>query len=78
MLLRLILFAIGFYYLFKFLSRFFGGFMIKKAQEHYNQNHYQQPQYNRPKEGEIKLTYKPKDNKQHVKGGDYVDFEEIE
>ena len=75
---RIILFGIVFYYLFKFLGKLFRGFLFKKAQEQYagyNKSSYQQSQRN---EGDIKITYKPKDDKTHVTGGDYVDFEEVD
>lgn len=78
-MIRLLLFAVVFYYLFKFIARIFSVFLIKKAQQqhtnqsgNFNQQHYQK------KDGDIKITYTPNSNKKHVKGGDYVEFEELE
>ena len=78
MFFRLILFGIIFYYLFKFIARIFGVFIVNKAQKQYGNP--SSTNYNRQhkKEGEINITKIPKDDKKHVKGGDYVDFEEIE
>ena len=76
-MIRLILFGIVFYYLFKFLSKIFGVFLVKKVQQQYsNQQNYSQN--NHRTEGDIKVSYTPKDDKKHVKGGDYVDFEEVD
>jgi len=74
-MVRFLLFAVVFYYLFKFLSKIFGVFLVKKAQQQYSNQ--SSNQYQNRKEGEINIKSVPKDDKKHVKGGDYVDFEEV-
>ena len=78
-MVRFLLFAVVFYYLFKFLSKIFGVFLVKKAQQQYSNqgNGFSNAKQNQSK-GDVKITYQPKDDKKHVKGGDYVDFEEVE
>lgn len=77
MIFRFLLFGLVFYYLFKFLARIFGVFIINKAQKQYS-NQSNPFNQQKKKEGEINITDIPKDNKKHVQGGDYVDFEEVE
>ena len=77
MIFKFLMYGVVFYYLFKFLARVFGGFIIKKASQQFtNQNPYSSNQQNK-KEGEVHIKSNPKDDKKHVKGGDYVDFEEV-
>lgn len=78
-MVRLLFIGIILYFLFKFLVRIFGFFIIRKVQNEYTQqgnSHHRKEQKHR-KEGEIEITYSPNDEKKHVKGGDYVDFEEV-
>ena len=76
LLLKVILFALVFYYIIKtigsFVFRFLGG----------NASHHQQRQANQhKKEGEINIDYIPHDQKSKStsskKGGDYIDYEEV-
>ena len=78
MILKLLIYGAVFYYLFKFLARIFGVFIIKKASQQFGgQQQYNQANQQQKKEGEIRIKTKPKDDKKHVQGGDYVDFEDI-
>lgn len=78
MIFKILIYGVVFYYLFKFLARIFGVFIIKKAAQQFgNQNQYNQTNQQHKKEGEIKIKVQPKDDKKHVQGGDYVDFEEV-
>lgn len=78
-MVRFLLFAVIAYYLFKFLSKIFGVFLIKKAQQHYsNQGNPNANQQKKNRKGDVEITYNPKDDKKHVKGGDYVEFEDID
>jgi len=77
MIFKLLIYGVVFYYLFKFIARIFGVFIIKKAAQQFtNQDQYSTNQQTK-KEGEIYIKTKPKDKKKHVTGGDYVDFEEV-
>ena len=68
-----------FYYLFKFLAKIFGVFIIKKASEQFTgQNQHTSSHQQNRKEGEVNIKTQPKIDKKHVKGGDYVEFEEVE
>ncbi len=77
----LVIFGFLFYVLFKlggfFLRMFFGGTMAQRASQ--GQRHYQQP---KPEEGNVHIDYVPEaqENKpqKKFKGGDYVDFEEVD
>lgn len=83
LLIKIIFWGIIIYYILKLFVRFFLPFFIKilakkmmskveQMQNQTNQNLYQK------KEGEVTIEYK-KEKKQHSseKGGEYVDFEEI-
>lgn len=82
-LLKTILYIIIFYYAFKFLSRLFAPYLVKKAsdtirkkaEEQYNSS---QPKSN-VKEGETVIDKKPRTQQQSNNSvGEYVDFEEID
>lgn len=78
-MVRLLFIGVILYFLFKFLARIFGFYVIRKVQKEYaqqNNTHHRNDQKHK-KEGEIEITYSPNDDKKHVKGGDYVDFEEV-
>ena len=53
-------------------------FLVKKAQQQYSNQGQNYNQKEQQKEGDVKITYKPNDDKKHVKGGDYVEFEEVD
>jgi len=82
-LLKFIFFALLFYYGFKFLTRLFAPFLIKKvadtmqkkAEEQFGG---QQPK-NSVKEGETIIDKAPRNSAQSKNSvGEYVDFEEID
>lgn len=82
-LLKTILFILLFFYAFKFLSRIFAPYLVKKAsdtlrkkaEEHYKNS---QPKSN-VKKGETVIDRKPKPQQQNNNTvGEYVDFEEID
>lgn len=78
-MIRFLLFAVVFYYLFKFLSKVFGVFLFKKAQQQYsNQGNTNSNGQKKTRKGDVEITFNPKDDKKHVKGGDYVEFEEVD
>lgn len=80
-LLKIIFIGIAIYYVLKFLFRFFlGAFIVKVNREFANKSAYQNPNTNqrssKPNDG-VEVKYVPKSEEKHIKGGDYVDFEEV-
>jgi DNA integrity scanning protein DisA with diadenylate cyclase activity len=80
--LKMLLYFVAFYYVFKFLARIFLPIILKKAVEKAGQNFQQQSnsntQYHSNKDEIIIDTSQAKKSKETKKVGDYVDFEEIE
>jgi hypothetical protein len=82
--LKMLLYFVAFYYVFKFLARIFLPILLKKAVEKAGQNFQQQAQSNsntqyHSNRDEITIdTSQAKKSKETKKVGDYVDFEEIE
>jgi Domain of unknown function (DUF4834) len=85
-LLKTILYAVAFYYVFKFLARLFLPVLVKKAVEKAGENFQQQRQayegyQNQHQSNADEITYQtPKSDKprETKKVGEYVDYEEIE
>lgn len=82
-LLKTILFIILFYYAFKFLSRLFAPYLVKKASDTIRKKAAQQYKNSQPKsdikEGETVIDKKPRTQQQSNNSvGEYVDFEEID
>lgn len=85
-LLKTIFFLIIFYYGFKFLSRLFAPFLMKKAAETIKKKAEQQfrgqqrqQQTSSVKEGETIIDKAPEKNQQSKNSvGEYVEFEEID
>lgn len=82
-LLKTILFIILFYYAFKFLSRLFAPYLVKKASDTIRKKAEQQYKSSQPKsnikEGETVIDKKPRTQQQSNNSvGEYVDFEEID
>lgn len=75
MLLKIVLFAIVTYFIFRKVFSILGLVLGRNSQPH---RHSQPPR----KEGEIRVDYKPGDGKRsngkEFKEGEYIDFEEIE
>ena len=79
-LLKIIFIGMAFYYVFKFVGKLLlGSFFAKvaKQQANHQQNYRGQSQQQYKKAGDMNIKYAPKDSAKHVKGGDYVDYEEI-
>jgi hypothetical protein len=84
-LLKVILYAVAFYYVFKFLARIFLPVLVKKAVEKAGENFQQQQRayqsYQNHTSSGDEINYqtaksdKPRETK---KVGEYVDYEEIE
>ena len=77
-LLKLILYAVIFYYCFIFLSRLIAGFFLKKWMNKIKKDFDQKPKtdfYKKHHDDETEVSYK-KDNNIDP-GGDYVDFEDL-
>lgn len=74
---RIILWILAFYYIFKFLARLFLPVVVKKvsdkAEEHFRQQ-YQNKQQAAPNAQANRTSDKPRETK---KVGDYIDYEEI-
>ena len=85
-LLKTLLYILFFYYAFKFLTRLFAPFLMKKAAETIQKKAEQKfggqqrtQQSTTVKEGETIIDKKPLKNKQSSNSvGEYVDFEEID
>jgi len=76
-LLKLILIFVIIYWLFKTVGKFFFNTLTNKE----GQNPYQGNQQQKSREGSIHVDYNPKDKKGNhndYKGGEYVDYEEVE
>lgn len=81
--LRTLLVLLLIYYAFKFLTRLFAPYLMKKAVEKMQQKTAQQygnqKQENTVKEGETVIDKKPRTTKESNNNvGEYVDFEEVE
>ena len=82
-LLKTILFILLFYYAFKFLSRLFAPYLVKKATETMQKKAEQQfrgkQRDSSVREGETIIDKKPRNQQQSNNSvGEYVDFEEID
>jgi hypothetical protein len=82
--IKMLLYFVAFYYVFKFLARIFLPILLKKAVEKAGQNFQQQAPNNqnaqyKSNRDEITIdTSQAKKSRETKKVGDYVDFEEIE
>lgn len=82
--IKMLLYFVAFYYVFKFLARIFLPILLKKAVEKAGQNFQQQApnnqnaQYKSTREEITIDTSQAKKSRETKKVGDYVDFEEIE
>ena len=75
-ILKFILSLLVAYYVFKFLSRMYLGYIINK----FKNNTYQHTTNNTKKEqeGEVKIDKMPKGKSKKNDAGDYIDYEEID
>ena len=83
-LLRFFLIAIVCYYLFKLLIRvllpFLVKYLFKKSQNNFNEHFGQREEMNK-QEGDVTINPPPENNPKKSgsdKGGEYVDFEEVD
>ncbi|HLF53128.1 DUF4834 family protein [Flavobacterium sp.] len=79
--LKILLYIVAFYYIFKFLARLFLPIVVKKVVEKAGQNFQQQYQNTQhtPNRDEIVVdTSKAAKPRETKKVGEYVDFEEID
>ena len=77
-MLKFLVFIIVMYYVVPFVSKYFLrrfiNNQVNKVQDEFKKNTASQPKT----EGEVKVEYAPKkDSKEHLKGGEYVDYEEV-
>ena len=85
-LIKFLLFAFAAWWLFKNVARFLFGNLIKQAQQQQQQFNQQRQQGYRqqaqPKDGNVSVQFSPKKKEekssQNFKGGDYVDYEEVD
>ena len=82
-LFKTILYILLFYYAFKFLTRLFAPFLVKKAasaiKKKAEEQFRNQQAKSTVKEGETIIDKTPRDNQQNTNSvGEYVDFEEID
>lgn len=78
-LLKTIFYLIFFYYAFKFLSRLFAPYILKKAKDSINREVKNNKQRSNVKEGETVIDKTPNVHQQSNNSvGEYVDFEEID
>ena len=81
-LIKGLLFFLVFSFIFRTISRFFFGSVIRQAQQQQQQRHSQQYQRTRPSDGNVNVDFAPKESRKQkssddFKGGDYVDYEEL-
>jgi len=77
-LFRILLIGLVIYWLYKTVGKFFFKTLSGNGGQ---QNPYQGHQQQRSREGSIHVDYNPKDkkgNQQDFKGGEYVDYEEVD
>lgn len=74
--IKFILYSLVAYYVFKFLSRMYLGYIINK----FKNNTYQHTTNNTKKEqeGEVTIDKMPKGKSKKNDAGDYIDYEEID
>ena len=74
--IKFILYSLVAYYVFKFLSRIYLGYIINK----FKNNTYQHTTNNTKKEqeGEVTIDKTPKGKSKKNDAGDYIDYEEID
>ena len=74
--IKFILYSLVAYYVFKFLSRIYLGYIINK----FKNNTYQHTTNNTKKEqdGEVTIDKMPKGKSKKNDAGDYIDYEEID
>lgn len=86
-LMKVILYMVAFYYIFKFLARIFLPVLVKKAVEKAGENFQRQQQYQQDNSWQrrqnnhdeiIINTANAKKPRETKKVGDYVDYEEID
>lgn len=85
-LLKIALFILAAMWLFRGVARFFLGNLMKQAQQQQQQfNQQRQSGYNqqaKPKDGNVSVQFSPKKKEkkssENFKGGDYVDYEEVD
>ncbi len=80
-LLKIVLFILVFFWALRGISRFFLARFVKQAQQRH-QFQGQQNRQSRPTQGNVNIDYAPKKPKKKssdtFKGGDYVDYEEVD
>lgn len=59
------------------IFRLLGYWLRAKISSTINNQQDQQKQYQKPKDGNVDINYVPGDKQEHIKGGDYVDYEDV-
>lgn len=81
-LLKLILFIVVIGWIFRGVSRFFLGNLYRQAQQQQFSGNQQRRQTTQPKDGNVSVDFTPKKTTKksadNFKGGDYVDYEEVD
>lgn len=85
-LFKFLLIAFAAWWIFKSVARFLFGNLIKQAQQQQQQfNQQRQSAYKqqaKPKDGNVSVQFSPKKKEEksseNFKGGDYVDYEEVD
>jgi hypothetical protein len=84
-LVKFALFAFAAWWIFKSVARFLFGNLVKQAQQQQQQFNQQRQsghsQQAKPKDGNVSVQFSPKKDKKsadNFKGGDYVDYEEVD
>ena len=74
--IKLILYFLAFYYIFKFLSRLYLAYVLNRFK---NNNHRYKKNYAKNKnEGEVSIDKMPKEKSKKNNLGDYIDYEEVD
>jgi len=81
-LIKIALFVFVAGWLLRGVARFFLGNLVKQAQRQQQFHQQRQTSYSRPKDGNVNVQVAPKKkskkSSENFKGGDYVDYEEVD
>ena len=74
--IKLILYFLAFYYIFKFLSRLYLAYVLNRFKN--NTHRYKKSDAENKKEGEVSIDKIPKEKSKKNDLGDYIDYEEVD
>lgn len=83
LLIKFILFIVVFGWIFRGISRLFLGRLYKQAQQQQQFSQADRRQHKRPSDGNVNVDYAPQNKRgeksaDNFKGGDYVDYEDVD